>query len=84
MVVRLIYIPTTQSPKIVLRKTPEQTTKQGHPVVILEMCDYMYTLTVYYKYTFVGNFSTTMSEVYLITKIFIEQTQLSGGFHCTL
>lgn len=43
------------------------------------MHDYMHTLTTDFKFTLVGNFSTTMLKVELIRKIFIQQTQLSGG-----
>lgn len=43
------------------------------------MHDYVHTLTMDCKYTFVGNFSTTMPNVELIVQRFIQQTQLSGG-----
>lgn len=58
---------------------PRLTTMQRQQTVIFDMHDYMHTLTLYYKYTLVWKFSTTMPKVELIKKRFIQQTQLSGG-----
>lgn len=46
------------------------------------MHDYIDTLTVYCKYTLVRKFSTTMPNVELIRKTFIQQTRLSGLGGC--
>lgn len=82
---RLRHIHTNQATIVVLRTIPKKTTKLGKPAVMFDMNDYMHTLTVDCKYTFVGTFNTTMPKVELISKRFIQQTQLCGwGQHSTL
>lgn len=60
---RLRHIYAAQNPNIVLKTTPRKITKQGQPMVIFYMHDYMHTLTVDGKYSLVGKFSTTMARV---------------------
>ena len=81
---RLRHIHEAESPNEVLKTKPRQTTKQRHQAVIIEMHDYMHTLTLDCKYTLFGKFSTTMPKVELIRKSFIQQNQLSRGGGSTL
>lgn len=67
----LRHIHVAQSPTIVLKTTPRQTTKQAQPAVIFDMHDYMHTHTINCKFTLVGELCTTKPKVELIRKSFI-------------
>lgn len=78
---RLIHIQEAKASNVVLKTTLIETSKQRQPAVIFDIYDYMHTLTVNCKYTIFGKFSTTMPNVDLIKKSFIQQTPLSGDIN---